>query len=165
MSICQSRYGRSNTPARTATPTIRRRTIAACRRRSARCLSTGSAEAPCLLYSTLLLCRWLRALALDAADGLIERRQERRSVARRERSGTAGHIAGRTQIGHQIANRQRHPDRLFGKRLAVRRDHLGARFDAAARERDIGGNDDIALSGAFRNPVVGGIHPGTRRDA
>src|SRR6267143_5912525 len=44
--------------------------------------------------STLFLCRWLRALALDAADGLIERRQERRAVARRERFGSAGHFAG-----------------------------------------------------------------------
>ena len=44
--------------------------------------------------STLFLCRWLRALALDAADGLIERRQERRAVARSERFGSAGHLAG-----------------------------------------------------------------------
>ena len=36
---------------------------------------------------------------------------------------------------------------------------------AAARQRDIRGNDDIALAGALRNPVVGGIHSGTRRDA
>src|SRR5258705_7494921 len=34
--------------------------------------------------STLFLCRWLRALALDAADGLVECRQERPAGARRE---------------------------------------------------------------------------------
>ena len=54
-----------------------------------------------------------RPLALDAADGLVERRQERRAVARRKRSGAAGHLAGRAQIGHQIANRKRHADRLL----------------------------------------------------
>jgi hypothetical protein len=54
---------------------------------------------------------------------------------------------------------------LFGERLAVRREHLGACLDAAARQRNVGGNDDIALSGAFRNPVVGGVHSGTGRDA
>ena len=69
------------------------------------------------------------------------------------------------QIGHQIANRERHPDRLFGKRLAVRRDHLGAGLHAAARQRDVGGDHDIAFSGAFRDPVIGGVHPGTGRDA
>src|SRR6202022_1459362 len=30
---------------------------------------------------------------------------------------------------------------------------------------DTGGGDDIPLSRAFRNPVVGGIHPGARGDA
>ena len=43
--------------------------------------------------STLFLRRLLGALALDAADGLIERRQERRAVARCEGFGTAGHFA------------------------------------------------------------------------
>jgi hypothetical protein len=81
------------------------------------------------------------------------------------RAGTAGHFARGTQIGHQVAHRQRDADRLFGKRLAVRRDHLGTGFDAAARQRDIGCNDDIAFARAFRNPVVGGVHPGTGRDA
>src|SRR3981189_3672137 len=46
------------------------------------------------LNSTLFLCRWLRDLALDAADGLIEHRRERRSVQRLERFGSAGHLAG-----------------------------------------------------------------------
>src|SRR5580698_3388665 len=70
------------------------------------------------INSTLL--RWHRMprpLALDAADGLVERRQECRAVARSERSGTAGHLARGAQIGHQVANRQRHADRLLGKRL------------------------------------------------
>ena len=89
-SICRSRCGRSDTRARPTTPTVRRPTTAACRRRSARCLSTGSAEAPWRFNSTLFLRRLLRALALDAADGLIERRQERRAVARSERFGSAG---------------------------------------------------------------------------
>src|ERR1700733_6576813 len=34
------------------------------------------------IISILLLCGWLGALALDAANGLVERRQERRAVAR-----------------------------------------------------------------------------------
>src|SRR3977135_2349734 len=40
--------------------------------------------------STLLLCCLIHALALDASDGLIERRQKCRAVARRERPGTTG---------------------------------------------------------------------------
>ncbi len=46
-----------------------------------------------LWNSTLVLRGLLGALALDASDGLIERRQKRRTVARREGSGTAGHLA------------------------------------------------------------------------
>src|ERR1035437_1571097 len=115
--------------------------------------------------STLFLRGLVYPLALDAANGLIERRQKRRAVARCERFGTAGHFARRTQIGHQISNRQRHSDRLLRKRLAVRRDHLGAGFHASARQRDIGCNDDIAFSRALGDPVIGGVHPGTRRDA
>src|SRR5882724_26646 len=78
-------------------------------------------------FSSILVRRRLRgALALDAADGLVERRQKRRAVARRKGLWAAGDLARRAQIGHQITNRQRHADRLFGERLAGRRDHLGA---------------------------------------
>ena len=42
--------------------------------------------------------------------------------------------------------------------------NLGAGFDAAAGQRDVGGDDDIAFAGALGDPVVGGIHSGTRRD-
>src|SRR6476620_12785585 len=44
------------------------------------------------------------AVALDAADGLVERRQERRAVARREGFRAAGDFAGGAQIGHEIAH-------------------------------------------------------------
>src|SRR4051812_14342756 len=53
--------------------------------------------------STLLWRARIRFAALDAADGLVERRQERRAVARRERFGTAGDFARRAQIRHQVA--------------------------------------------------------------
>src|SRR6476660_6338640 len=43
--------------------------------------------------STLFLYGLICPLALDAADGLIERGQKRRAVARRERVGAAGHFA------------------------------------------------------------------------
>src|SRR5258707_2370800 len=43
--------------------------------------------------STLFLRCLIRPLALDAADGLIERRQKRRAVARRKRFWTAGQFA------------------------------------------------------------------------
>src|SRR6266849_4689265 len=46
-----------------------------------------------MFFNSLFLRGLLCALALDAADGLIERRQKRRTVARRERFGTAGHFA------------------------------------------------------------------------
>src|SRR5277367_2315198 len=64
-------------------------------------------------------------LALDAANGLIERRQECRAVARSERFGATGDFTRRAQIGHQITNRQRHADRLLCEWFAVRCDHLG----------------------------------------
>src|SRR6201995_1324768 len=81
---------------------------------------------------TLLLRGYVRALALNATDGLIERRQEGRAVARRERACPAGVLAGLAQIGHQIAYRQGHSDRFLRKWFAVRRDHLGTQLDAAA---------------------------------
>src|SRR6476619_5259316 len=132
------------------TPTTRRPTTAACRQRSALYLSTGSVAAP-LFDSTLVLRGLLRPLALDAADDLVERRQECRAITRRKGLWAAGDFARRTQVGHQVAHRQRHADGLLGERLAVRRDHLGARFHAAAGERDVRGNDDIAFAGAFRD--------------
>jgi hypothetical protein len=113
----------------------------------------------------LILCGRGSPLALDAADGLVERGQKRRTVARCKGSWAAGHLAGGTQVRHQIANRKRHPDRGFRERLAVRRDHLGAALDAAARQRNVGGDDDIALARAFGDPVIGGVHAGTGRDA
>src|SRR6476646_11096102 len=45
------------------------------------------------LDSTLILRGLPSAVALDAADGLIERRQKRRAVPRREGFGAAGHFA------------------------------------------------------------------------
>src|SRR5579859_7362063 len=104
-------------------------------------------------------------LALDAADGLIERGQKRRTVARREGSGAARHFAGGTQIRHQVTNCKRHPDRCFRKRLAVRRNDFGAGLDAAAGQRDVGGDNDIALARALCDPVIGGVHSGAGSDA
>ena len=57
------------------------------------------------------------------------------------------------------------PIDCFRERLAVRRDHLGAGLDAAAGERNIRGDDDVALAGALRDPVVGGVHAGAGGDA
>src|SRR6478609_5760494 len=74
-------------------------------------------------FSSILVRRGLRGtLALDAADGLVERGQECRAIARGIGFRPTGDFARRAQIGHQIANRQRHADRLFGERLAVRCD-------------------------------------------
>ncbi len=47
-SICRNRCGQSGRRAPRLTPIIRRPTIAACRQKSAQCLSTGSAAAPSL---------------------------------------------------------------------------------------------------------------------
>src|SRR6185312_12126715 len=59
------------------------------------------------IASTLACRRLLGAAALDAADGLVERGQERGAVARRERFRSAGDLTRRPQIGHQIPHRQR----------------------------------------------------------
>src|SRR5689334_11908106 len=79
---------------------------------------------------TLARRRLFGAAALNAADGLVERRQEGRTVARRERFRPAGDFTGGAQVSHQVAHRQRHADRFLGKRLSVGRDHLGAGLDA-----------------------------------
>src|SRR6266566_6784377 len=51
-------------------------------------------------FGSILVRRRLRgALALDAADGLVERREERRAVARGKRPWAAGDFARRAQIG------------------------------------------------------------------
>src|SRR5437588_3076572 len=94
----------------------------------------------------------------------MERGQECRAVAWCERFGATGDLARRAQIRHQIAHRQRHSDRGFRERLAVRCDHLGAGLHAPARQRDIRSDDDIAWACALRNPVVGGIHAWAGRD-
>src|SRR4029079_15149051 len=62
------------------------------------------------IYSTLVRRGLLRPLSLDAADGLIQRREEGRAVARRKRLWPTGDFARRAQVGHQIAHRQRHAD-------------------------------------------------------
>src|SRR5262249_55440818 len=62
------------------------------------------------------------------------------------------------QVGHQISYGERHSDRLFGERLAVRRNHVGAGFDTAARQRNVCGDDDVAGASALRDPVIGGVH-------
>src|SRR6266852_3552070 len=59
-----------------------------------------------MAFNSTLFLRGLGCpFALDAADGLIERRQERRAVARRERFGAACHFARGTHMGQQVANR------------------------------------------------------------
>src|ERR1700704_2117654 len=64
--------------------------------------------------SSILVRRRLRgALALDAADGLVERREKRRAIAGGIGFRPAGHFTRRAQISHQITNRQRHADRLL----------------------------------------------------
>ena len=51
------------------------------------------------------------------------------------------------------------------KRLAVRRDDLGAGFHAAARQRHVRGDDDVAAPGALGDPVVRLVHAGADDDA
>src|ERR1700730_210241 len=105
------------------------------------------------MISALMWRRLLRPLALDAADGLIERGQECRAVARRKGFRPAGDFARGAQVCHQVAHRQGHADRLFGEGFSVRRDHFGACLHAAACQRNIRGDHDIALAGAFRDPA------------
>src|SRR5262249_43174384 len=63
---------------------------------------------------------WMRGAAisaslrtLEAADRLVERREEGGAVARRERSRLAGRLAGRAQVVHQVAYSERHADRIL----------------------------------------------------
>ena len=104
--------------------------------------------------------------AAQPADGAVELGEEGGAVARRERRRAAAHhLAGLAQIGHQVAHGERHADRSVGERAAVGRDHLGAGLDAAARQRNVVGNDDGAGVGARGDPVVGRIEAGADRDA
>ena len=66
--------------------------------------------------------------ALEPHDRLVERGEKAGAVARRERLGAAGDLAGAAQRIHQVARRQRHADRVFGEGAAVRRDDVGAGF-------------------------------------
>jgi hypothetical protein len=59
---------------------------------------------------------------------------------------------------HQVADRKRHSDALLGESAAVGGDDLGARLHAAAGQRDVGGDHDVAPPDAFGNPIVGGVH-------
>ena len=96
--------------------------------------------------------------APEPHDGRVERGEEAGAVARRERFWAAGDLAGAAQRIHQIARRQRQPDRVLGERAAVWRDHVGAGFDAAARQRHVRGDDDVAAPGALGDPVVRLVH-------
>ncbi len=98
-------------------------------------------------------------------DRLVERREEAGAVARGERLWAAGDFAGAAQRIHQIAGCQREPDRVLGERPPVRRDHFRACFHAAARQRHVGGDDDIAGARAFGDPVVRFVHAGADHHA
>ena len=94
---------------------------------------------------------------LQAHHGQIERLEEAGAVARGERPGSARHRACRSQIGHEVARGERHADRGFGERLAVRRNRHRAGPHAAMGERHVGGDDDAAGAGPLGDPVVGRV--------
>jgi len=101
--------------------------------------------------------RSAQACSLEPNDGIVERAEEIRSVARRESLGAAGRIAGGAQMVHQVSCGERHADRRVGETPAGRRQNLRACLDAAARERNVGGHDDACLSRPRCDPVVGGV--------
>ena len=76
-----------------------------------------------------------RNLALQPDDLPIEAAEKRRSVFRRERLRAAGDLAGRAQLIHQVAGRERHADGVLAERLAVRRDRDRAGLHGARSER------------------------------
>ncbi len=135
--------------------------------------SRGAESAAASVRGLSLARRSSGRLALRAAkpgarephDGLIERGEKAGAVARRERFWPAGDLAGAAQRIHQIAGGQRETDRVFGEGAPVRRDHLGAGFDAAARQRHVRGDDDIAGACALGDPVVRLIHAGADQDS
>jgi len=58
---------------------------------------------------------------------------------------------------HEVARRQRHPNRVFAKSLSMRRDDVGARFDASACQRNVRRDDDRAWPCPLGDPVVRSI--------
>jgi hypothetical protein len=122
------------------------------------------------MMSPLLKCRVIfrqamRAFALDPHDRPVERRQELRAITRRKWLRSAGDFAGAAQLVQQIAGGERHADRILVEGFTVRRNHGGTGLDAAARQRHIGGDDNVARAGAPGDPVVGGIHAGAYHHA
>ena len=78
--------------------------------------------------------RLLPGLSEPGADephnGLIERGEERRAVARRERFGTAGDFAGAAQRIDQFRVASVMPIESLGEGPPVRRQHFRASFDS-----------------------------------
>jgi len=73
-------------------------------------------------FSSILVRRRLRgALAQDAADGLVERRQERRAVARAKDLGPPVTSPDERRSVIRLRTASVNADRLFGERLAGRR--------------------------------------------
>src|SRR6185312_3122608 len=91
--------------------------------------------------------------------------QEARAVAA-VKARMMGLAAGRQfpQMAAQFAYAQRHADPLGGERLAVRAQHARVPVEAARRQRDVGGDADIAGGDMLRDPVIGGIRAFRHRD-
>ena len=108
------------------TPTVRRPTTAACRRRSARCPSTGSAEAPWFRFNLELVrfasarWRWMRRMVWSSADRNAERSRGAKDLGPPVTSPDERRSVIRLRTASVI------PIDCFRERLAVRRDHLGS---------------------------------------
>ncbi len=93
-------------------------------------------------------------------DGVVKRAEEIRTVARAEWLWPRCRLSGRAKVVHQIARRQGHPDRAFGKAFPVGSDDVGSQFDAPAGERNVRRNDDCFRVGPFGDPVVCSVGAG-----
>jgi len=74
-------------------------------------------------------------------------------------------LAGRAQVVHQVAHRQRHADRLLSEGAAIRAMTSAPAFNAPVWPAGWSAVSRYSAGpGALRDPIVGGVHPRARGD-
>ncbi|QTK78656.1 hypothetical protein AT6N2_C0810 [Agrobacterium tumefaciens] len=93
----------------------------------------------------------------DTAAETVKRLQKSRTVARRKSGVIAFAFAGFAQMRTEVTHRRRHANIRWIEHAPRRPGHQRALCNTAARERHIGGYDDIVLTGMVGDPIIRGV--------